>query len=219
MQFSRPNSDLGNNGWSSTGAAYYTEIDESSASDSDINQSTDTAIFEYDILYGLQDVAYPNYSLLHSLRVRMMKANPVAQGMNVILYQSAFPIATFNQSTLTTGFVDYDFAITESDALNLIITGGLYQNLRLYLQTTGVILGSPNRVLVSQAYFTVPNIAFFHADIPTAGTGIHMVGPNSGNYLTIAASGSGFHRQTGTETSGALIDGGGGSTPWMKASV
>lgn len=214
MLFSRPDADLGQSGWTTTGANYYSQINESSPNDSTINQSLDTAgIFNYNILHRMSDVAYPNYSLLHTIRVRMMKANAIAQGLIVELRQGTFPIANRTQSALTTGFVDYDFAVTEAEALNLIITGGLYQNLRLYFEVTGAVSG-PNRVLVSQAYFAVPDLAFFHADIPAAGTGIHMVAPNSGNYLTVAASGAGLHRQTGTEVAGALID----STPWLKAS-
>lgn len=157
-QYARPDSDVDTGSWvASTGSDFFALLDESLYSDSDYISSADWETSTDSITVGLDNVTDPANAINHVISYRSKGTDGGAWGnipsITVVLLETATPIATSVNSSLTGSYTDYTFTLSESEA-NAI---GNYSNLRLKF-TRGVESGSGEDVFVSQAFFKCDSV-------------------------------------------------------------
>ena len=192
----RPDSDVSNTGgWSASFGInpLYSEIDETSASDSDeisCPVTTGTAACEV----GLSNAIDPNLSTGHILRIR---ANYSVQShdLKVTLKESGTPRATTTISLNNVSPTNYTYTLSSGEANS--ITN--YSNLTVEFEKQSS--GSAARSFVTWFEFEIPDAGTAHLDISSGG--LAVVANASGNYLI--RSGGGYQRVTAVEVAGALI--------------
>jgi hypothetical protein len=150
-QYARPNSDIQTTGWTHTGSAFYTEIDEEPYNDNDYIRSSNGATNE--IQMGLSPVTDPQTNVNHTIRFRAYSTGSgQPEQLTAYLRQGTTLIATYNPGNLPRGTPTeeaYTLTAAEADAITD------YGALRICFQPTQV--GAGENVTVTWARFEVPD--------------------------------------------------------------
>lgn len=155
-QYARPDSDVSVGGW--TTADLYAKIDESSYSDADeITASVRTGNQTCEV--GLSDVTDPASAATHVVKIRAKFSTNGSRTatIDVLLVQGSTTRASYNTGNLTTGYAEYSYTLSESEA-NAITD---YTDLRLRLigKMNAGGTGALCSTYVSWAEFSCPDAA------------------------------------------------------------
>lgn len=212
FQYAEPISDISSS-WtrSPSGANLYTAIDEYPFSISDSIQSPDFNFFpglDWPTEHGLRAATDPGYYADGwAVLLEGQKFGAATNNIRVDLKNGATVLATWT-ITLTTSVADYLLALAPSDAA--AIPPSAYAGGWSLLIDALPPAGNPSSfVVIYGARLQLPSVGFKHLDVDASGSGLIVTGPQSGHYLVLDSSGSGYKRVVGSETTGALILSGG----------
>lgn len=159
-QYARPDEDFDYGNWETSGGVdFFAEINETPFDDDYYITSADWDSSTDSITVGLGNtVTDPVNAINHVVSYRSKGTNGGMMGdppsLTVVLLETATPIASSVNSSLTGSYVDYTFTLSEAEA-NAI---GNYDNLRLKF-TRGARDSYGEDVFVSQAFFQCDSVA------------------------------------------------------------